>query len=514
MKYINAIKSSKVQRFLMAIMLVVNACIIFGQKNAQAADVADFALGEHNICIVTTEGVLECTTNEAVGLYLPPDTDSRYIAVASGGAHSCAITDTGDITCWGANNFGQLDAPVAVSPFVSISASEGHTCALDTNGQVSCWGLNSNGQTDVPEDNSDFVKLYTGTNGSCGTKTSGITVCWSDTWPYDRIDGEEGIIDLHVMQREGEGAVWVNEQGVLRYFLSYGSVARLDDGPYTRVRSNGVMLCGLKTNGDMDCNLRNRDFANTSINRALLASIEALPPLADFDTHYEYDYHMSFCGVDLDRQLHCFGDALPADRLPGEEGDLPVATNLSLSVYGENVAELLWNVDLSGIGGAPGQFRVYRNGEVVSQAFANASYLDRDFEIGVPYVYEVSYIAPDGMEGPLSEPLAVNGAFSNPGTDSVIGTPNDDTVLSGIEVSRYGEDSLEIFWDRPSSSIRQYDIYRNGELVASVPGPSYFDNQINATNAYQYTIVAISNNGSIQANGFTRVESFSGLQCF
>ena len=98
--------------------------------------------------------------------------------------------------------------------------------------------------------------------------------------------------------------------------------------------------------------------------------------------------------------------------------------------------------------------------------------------------------------------------------DPVIDPVNPAGGLTGFMVSRYGAGSLEIFWDRSSQNIRQYDVYRNGALVASVPGPSYFDNQINATNAYQYTIAAISNTGGIEALGFTQVESFSGLQCF
>jgi len=151
---------------------------------------------------------------------------------------------------------------------------------------------------------------------------------------------------------------------------------------------------------------------------------------------------------------------------------------------------------------------------MVNQSFANSSYLDRDFELGVAYVYEVSYIAPDGMESTRSEPLTVNGEFTNPDTDSVFDPANPETNLSGMSVSRYGEGSLEIFWDRPLTSIRQFAVYRNGVLVASVPGPSYFDNQINTTNAYQYTIAAISNVGEIKAIGFAQVESYSGLQCF
>lgn len=502
------------QQYGVALLFLIAVSTLAVSKYATAADVIDFALGENSICIVDATGKLDCRSNSSLNI-IPPDTGNSYTKVSSGGQHSCAITQDGDIECWGNANFGALNAPVSSSPFVAISSSEGHSCALDANGQVACWGLNTNGQTDVPSDNADFVAIYTGTVGSCGTKSSGQTVCWSNTYTYNIIDGQEGIIDMHLPQRsEGDDACVVYEQGTILCYLSFGLSDELDDGPYTKVGSNGVMRCGLKVNGDMDCNLSVQNSAQTTLNTELLAEIESLPALIDFDTRYEYDYHMSFCGVGVDQQLYCLGDSLPVNNLPGEDANLPIPTDLSLSIYGENVAELLWNFDLFDIQGVQGQFRVYRNGEMISQSFANASYLDRDFELGVPYVYQVSYITPGGLEGGLSEPLEVNGEFTDPDNDEVITGPDDAITLSGVVVNRYGEDSLELFWDRPVGSTRQYDVYRNGELIASVPGPSYFDNQINTTNAYQYTIVAISSDGSIQATGFAQVASSSGLQCF
>ncbi len=503
-----------VQRPILGTLATIAVFMLSPMQSVFAADVSDFDLGEHNICVVDTNNNLECVSNEVADRHIPPDTITKYTAVDSGGQYSCAITDAGDITCWGNANFGVLNSPISSVPFVAISAAEAHACALDSSGQVSCWGLNTNGQTDVPADNSDFVAIYTGSTGSCGTKSTGESICWSNTTPYTDINGRSGIIDMQLANKNSETSCVVFNTGTHRCYGIYQGIDPLDDGPYTKVRSNSIMLCGLKTNGDMDCNLRDITRTRTPLNEALLADIEALPPLADFDTNFEYLYHMSFCGVDENRQLHCLGDSLPADRLPGEVADLPVPANLSLSVYGDNVAELLWNVDLSSISGAVGQFRIYRNGEMVNQGFGNASYLDRDFQIGLPYVYEVSYIAPDGMEGPRSEPLTVNAESSNPDVDSVINPVNPATGLTGLMLSRYGEGSLEIFWDRPAENIRQYDVYRNGALVASVPGPSYFDNQVNTTNAYQYTIAAISNSGEIKALGFTQVDSFSGFQCF
>jgi len=68
---------------------------------AMAQNLADFSLGGHNICVVDTDGILECTTRFEADIYLPPDDGTLYTAVSSGDAHSCAITQSGELRCWG-----------------------------------------------------------------------------------------------------------------------------------------------------------------------------------------------------------------------------------------------------------------------------------------------------------------------------------------------------------------------------------------------------------------------------
>lgn len=505
--------------FTRAILLPLATLFAFGMNNANAANTTDFTLGIHNICAIDTDGRLECTTNESPQTFLPPDNGARYTQVSSGGAHNCAITTTGEIVCWGQNFLGQLDAPVSTVPFVAVSSSEGHSCAIDANGQVACWGLNSNGQTDVPQDNNDFVAIYTGTSGSCGTKSSGTTLCWSDTTPYVTIDGRENIIDLQLPQRTDDLACYLESDGAINCTFNVLELGIPNNGPYTKIAGNRSIFCGLKPDGDLDCNLRATSSVNSNNNLATLAAINALPPLSDIEIRLAgrgNTANIHFCGVGVDGQLHCAGALLPANDLPGEQIALPVPTALSFNVYGDNLGELFWEIDTSGIdNGNRGQYRIYRNDELVSQSFANSSYLDTDFEVGVELRYEVAFLSIEGIEGPRSEPLLINGEFSNDNNDEQ-DTPSTNTLLSELTVSRYGENSLELFWTPPTHSepTRRYDIYRNTELVTSVPGPSYFDDQLDATTAYQYSIIAVSNTGVIQAIGLINVEPHDALVCF
>ena len=58
-------------------------CALSASGQVVAADVADFAIGEHNICIVDTAGRLECNSNSNSRM-IPADTGNTYIKVSSG----------------------------------------------------------------------------------------------------------------------------------------------------------------------------------------------------------------------------------------------------------------------------------------------------------------------------------------------------------------------------------------------------------------------------------------------
>lgn len=72
-------------------------------------------------------------------------------------------------------------------------------------------------------------------------------------------------------------------------------------------------------------------------------------------------------------------------------------------------------------------------------------------------------------------------------------------AISGLNGIAYSASSIEIFWDRASSSnsiVTAYEIYRNGRLVDTLDALSYFDDSLNADTAYEYEVRAIDSNGA------------------
>ena len=479
------------------------AVLILSFNTAVAQNLADFSHGRHNICAIDTDGNLECTTFDDPAIYLPPDDGTLYTDVSSGSDHSCAITQAGELRCWGLNNLGQLDAPTSSVGFVSVVAGENHSCAIDTNMQAHCWGLNINGQTDVSEPNAGFVSLHLGSVVSCGIQESGDTVCWttteriSNTIPdnpnySDVVAGFGNIPQSCGLTQDGFIDCWTTE-------AIFNAIP--DGGPYSQIELTDRWFCGLTLAGQLDCSVRTTSLSSslTNLNLDLLNEAESLPPLSRFEIKSQTSRAPSICGLTLTGELICIG-SLPAVSLPGSE-EIPPVEGLRFEAYSDSTIELFWNLAFSRFGGS----NVYRDGELLAFTSNTASFIDDSLLPDQEYVYTVARVNFAGNEGPLSDPLLVS--TSNRGqidTGTSAGTslshPGQPTNLN---ITRYGEFALEIFWDRPVGVFGvSYQIFRNGEFLAFAPGPSYFDDSVNPETDYHYTVVVEGPGDDVVGVGF------------
>ncbi len=133
-----------------------------------ASGVAQVAVGNSHLCVLTSAGGVECRGSNTFGqignglsgdYYADPQPvfASGFTGIASGAYHTCAL-GTGEVWCWGHNDSGQagdpdlssVHTPEMVSGLnggaVAIAAGFDHTCALMNGGGVKCWGGNSQGQ--------------------------------------------------------------------------------------------------------------------------------------------------------------------------------------------------------------------------------------------------------------------------------------------------------------------------------------------------------------------------------
>ena len=91
----------------------------------------------HGVCTRRANGSIACTGARYAGQTRAPE--GRFVAIASGRAHSCAVReDGGGIACWGANDAGQSTPPDG--RFRAVVAGGDSTCAVDLRGAAVCWG--------------------------------------------------------------------------------------------------------------------------------------------------------------------------------------------------------------------------------------------------------------------------------------------------------------------------------------------------------------------------------------
>ena len=225
----------------------------------------------------------------------------------------------------------------------------------------------------------------------------------------------------------------------------------------------------------------------------------------------------------------------PVAALPAIGGTPSTPANLSLIKYSFSTAELFWDRSTD-----PDNIRGY---ELVTSDGSQwlgdvTSHLDTNLPAQGNRVYQIISVDTLGNRSAPSEPITLeieepsnrnesnesctsisNGgrasctavSISQSGTlpvdaDEPVETPQiaepyaDEASIqvSGLRAEVYSETALELFWDRVTrpASADEYQIHREGQLVDTTTGTSYFDSGLVGGTLYQYQVVPILNGTS------------------
>ena len=163
-------------------------------------------------------------------------------------------------------------------------------------------------------------------------------------------------------------------------------------------------------------------------------------------------------------------------------------TSLRAAIYSRSTAELFW--DRSGVFAE--RYLIRRNGEDVTIT-DGTSYIDSTLTTDQTFQFEVIALNQQDVRSSPTE-LSVNTASNNP-TDP--GSPTQPVLAApaGLRASVYSSTAAELFWDRASSFGLQYEVRRDGALITTIDGISYFDNTLESGQTYIYEITAIAPDG-------------------
>lgn len=75
------------------------------------------------------------------------------------------------------------------------------------------------------------------------------------------------------------------------------------------------------------------------------------------------------------------------------------------------------------------------------------------------------------------------------------------SVPMNLTATVYSRSALELFWERSTGdeTVVMYEVFRDGQLVASVEGNSYFDDTLTSGTTYRYEVVAVDVNNKRSA---------------
>ncbi len=212
-------------------------------------------------------------------------------------------------------------------------------------------------------------------------------------------------------------------------------------------------------------------------------------------------YHIILGVWDVADTANAFYQVIDVNLQNNVQGDTEapsVPTNLVVHENDLSDVEISWEASSDNNGVK--EYVVYRNGEKVGTT-SSISYKDLTALPNNTYSYTVKAIDFSENVSPHSEEVTITTKAQN----------NEDktppTAPSGLHSMGITAESVSLMWGTSSdlSGIKEYQVFRNGLLIAQTATTSFKDNSVNSHMTYSYTIKAVdfAGNTSLSSNILT-----------
>lgn len=159
---------------------------------------------------------------------------------------------------------------------------------------------------------------------------------------------------------------------------------------------------------------------------------------------------------------------------------------LSARASSATAGAIRWERSTDDGGVVPG-YDVVRDGSVLG-VFDALSYVDFALAPGTAYRYTVTAIDREGQRSVGAEVTLLT-AGDGPDSAGAIAAP------TGLGGDVYSSTAAEIFWARPATFGLSYEVRRDGALLGTTNGTSYFDAALVGGSEVRYEVVALDRDG-------------------
>ena len=176
----------------------------------------------------------------------------------------------------------------------------------------------------------------------------------------------------------------------------------------------------------------------------------------------------------------------------GGGSDVPAPSSLRAELYSGSAGEVFWDR----VPGANLSYEVRLDGETVATTNGTSYFVGNRPGLDGTSV-EVVAIGPDGTRSDASSTvLGSGGGSSNPDPDPDPGT-DAPPAPANARLEVYSGTAAELFWDRApaSANVVETEVVRDGEVIGTINGTSFFDpNRVPGVD-YRYDLIAVDRDG-------------------
>lgn len=190
-------------------------------------------------------------------------------------------------------------------------------------------------------------------------------------------------------------------------------------------------------------------------------------------------------------------------------------TGFRADVYSSSSLELFWDrpsddtftyvyTDRNGtfLASASTSYFVYQDGVLLDLVDGTSFYINTNINSGNTYSFELEMRRVDvfgnvSLSDSVTVDVTIPGSGGDESTPPSGGSTDSPSKPANLSLSVYSRSAAELFWDRAPSSerISGTDVYRDGVLLGSTQGNSFYDDTRASRTGYTYTVIANNQDG-------------------